>query len=119
MKRGTTNEHLRNLIGDLKALSSKNNVHIWKRVASDLERPSRQRRQVNLSRIKRHSKANETVVIPGKVLSSGYLDKKLTIAAWQFSAAALAKIKDSKSTPIGLQELMKKNPKGQKVRIIG
>jgi len=114
-----TNDHLRNLISDLKALSSKNSANIWKRIASDLERPTRQRREVNLSRINRHAKANETIIIPGKVLSSGSLDKKITIAAWQFSQAALEKIKESKSTPISIEELMKKNPKGQKVRILG
>jgi large subunit ribosomal protein L18e len=119
MVRGTTNEHLRTLISDLKTLSSKNNINIWKRIARDLERPSRQRREVNLSRINRYAKDNETVIVPGKVLAAGSLNKKVTIAAWQFSDQALVKIKDSKSTSMSIEELMKKNPKGQKVRILG
>jgi len=119
MVRGTTNEHLRTLISDLKALSSKNSINIWKRIARDLERPSRQRREVNLSRINRYAKDNETVIVPGKVLAAGSLSKKVTIAAWQFSDQALVKIKDSKSTSMSIEELMKKNPKGQKVRILG
>jgi large subunit ribosomal protein L18e len=119
MKRGTTNEHLKNLITDLKTLSSKNDIKLWKRIAKDLEKPSRQRREINLSKLSRHAKDNETIIVPGKVLSSGVLDKKLTIAAWQFSSAAKAKIKESKSTSLTIEELMKKNPKGQKVRILG
>ncbi|GAG29486.1 unnamed protein product, partial [marine sediment metagenome] len=51
MKRtGPTNEHLRKLIAELKKLSIEQNAAIWKRIALELERPTRQRRIVNISR---------------------------------------------------------------------
>ncbi|MBT3464979.1 50S ribosomal protein L18e [archaeon] len=113
------NQQLTSLVMELKEVSRKNNVNIWKRVASDLERPSRLLREVNLTRLNRYCKANDVVVVPGKVLSMGLLDKKITIAAYKFSKSALIKIKESGSSAISIYDLAKKNPKGSKVRIIG
>jgi large subunit ribosomal protein L18e len=115
----TTNQNLAELINELKKVSTINKVDLWKRIASDLEKPTRQRRIVNLSKISRYCSEDEVVVVPGKVLGSGDLSKKITVAAYQFSEQAIAKIKEAKGTTIDLQELIKKNPKGQKVRIIG
>ena len=53
---GPTNLQLRKLI----ALLRKQKKAIWKRVADDLELPTRQRRKVNLSRINRNVSENET-----------------------------------------------------------
>ena len=61
MKRtGPTNPLLQDLIGELKKRSNEQSVNLWKRIASDLERPTRNRRAVNLSRINRNTKENET-----------------------------------------------------------
>ncbi len=115
----TTNTHLAQLIADLKKASNQNDVDLWKRIAVDLERPTRQRRIVNLSRISRYCDENEVIVVPGKVLGSGEIDKKITVAAYQFSEQAIQKIKDAKGVSMQISELVKKNPKAQKVRIIG
>ena len=113
------NQQLTALVTELKATSIKQGVKLWKRVASDLEGPTKNRRVVNLSRIDRYCKDNDVVVIPGKVLSMGSLNKKLTIAAYNFSKQAIEKIKVSGSTAISINDLIKKNPKAQKIRIIG
>ena len=115
----TTNTQLAELIHELKKASNQNDAGLWKRVALDLEKPTRQRRIVNLSKISRYCNEDEVVIVPGKVLGSGELTKKITIAAYQFSDQARDKIKEAKGTSIGIVELIKKNPKGQKVRIIG
>jgi large subunit ribosomal protein L18e len=115
----TTNTQLAELISDLKKAGSQNESDLWKRIAYDLEKPTRQRRIVNLSKISRYCSEDEVIVVPGKVLGSGELNKKLTIAAYQFSDQAKEKIKEAKGTSIGIAELIKKNPKGKKVRIIG
>lgn len=107
------------MIDELKRASRKENVYIWRRIADDLSRPTRIRRVVNLSRINRYTTDNEIIVVPGKVLASGELNHKLVVAAWGFSKHAREKILRAKSTPITIQELIKKNPKGNKVRIIG
>lgn len=116
---GPTNPQLCTLIEELRKAFRKENADIWHRIAEDLSRPTRIRRAVNLSRINRYTKDNETVIVPGKVLGSGELNHKLTVAAWCFSKQAKEKILMSKSTPITIKELMKLNPKGNKVRIIG
>ena len=113
MKRtGPTNIELRLLISELK----KQKQPIFKRLASELSRPSRNRRAVNLSRINTNTNKDEIAVVPGKVLGSGELTKKLTIAAWQFSEGAKELIKSNGSDAISLKDLIKK--KG-KMRIIG
>ncbi|UCD04153.1 MAG: 50S ribosomal protein L18e [Candidatus Woesearchaeota archaeon] len=114
-KTKATNPILKKLIQDLIKQSNKNKAPVWKRVAKDLSKPARQRRSVNLARINKYSKANDTIIVPGKVLGTGELDHKVTVAAFDFSEAAKKKIDNA----ISIQELMKKNPKGSKVKLIG
>ena len=113
-----SNNQLTNLINELKKKSLDEKVNIWKRIASDLEKPTRKRRVVNLNRAEAKTKADETVIVPGKVLGSGELNHKLTVAAYSFSKSALEKINRA-GKAITINELMKTNPKGSKVRIIG
>ena len=120
MKRtGPTNPLLRDLIGELKKRGNEQEVNLWKRIALDLERPTRQRRAVNLSRINRHTKENEVVVVPGKVLSVGEIDHKINVAAFNFSALAKEKILKAHGKALSIDELMKLNPKGKGIKIIG
>jgi large subunit ribosomal protein L18e len=120
MKRtGPTNPLLTDLILELKKRSSGQNTNIWKRVALDLEKPSRKRRVVNLSRINRYTKENELIVVPGKVLGAGSLNHKLTIAAYQFSDSAKEKIAKVGGNIVSLLELSKEKPDSKRIRIIG
>jgi len=112
---GPSNEHLKNLIIELRMQDAK----IWRRTAEELAKPTRKRRAVNLSRLQLHAKDGEIVLVPGKVLGTGKLEKKLTIAAWQFSKQAEEAIKKAKGSAITIQELMKKSPKGTGVKIYG
>lgn len=118
MRTGSTNPELMNLITQLKTLAIQENKKLWKRVASDLEKPTRSRRAVNLIRIDKYAKEDEIALVPGKVLAGGDLTKKTTIAAYQFSGQALDKI-NKVGKAITIKELMKLNPKANKVRIIG
>ena len=113
------NQQLEALIVELKKTSISHNANVWKRIASELEGPTGRIRAVNLSRIDLYSKDNEIVIVPGKVLSMGSLSKKITIAAYKYSKNALAKIRESGSKAITIYDLVKSNPKGAKVRIIG
>ena len=116
MKRtGPRNIDLRKFIVELKKSESK----FWKRIAKDLEKPERQRRIVNLSRINRYTKEGETIVVPGKILSLGELNHKLTLSSWNLSKASEKKINESGGKVISLPELFKQNKEGKKVRIIG
>lgn len=120
MKRtGPTNIHLRKLIADLRSLSTKEHVNIWSRLADELARPTRQRREVNLFTINLYANGNETVVVPGKVLSEGNVDKPVSVAAFRFSDSAKKKIVKAKGKTFAIQDLMRSNPKGKSVRILG
>lgn len=107
------------LIQELKKRSSEQKAAIWDRVATDLEKPTRQRRVINLSSLSRYTKENEIVVVPGKVLGAGNLDHKITISAFQFSDGAKEKIEKNGSKIVPLLELSKSNPSGKRIRVMG
>ncbi|MFH1849874.1 MAG: 50S ribosomal protein L18e [archaeon] len=114
-----TNPNLCQLIADLKKASAQEKAGIWKRIASDLAKSSSRRRVVNIAKINRYASEDETVIVPGKVLGVGTLEKKITVSAYQFSAQAKSKIIDAKGRCMTIPELMKSNLKGTKVRILG
>jgi len=105
---------VKELIRKLKKLGRKEDVKLWKRVAQDLEKSVRSRREVNINKLNRVTKEGETVIVPGKVLGDGEIDHKVNVAAYKFSENAKNKLKC-----MTIEELMDKNPKGSKVRIIG
>ena len=116
MKRtGTTNPLLKAQIEELKAQKAA----IWQNLAYELDRATRKRREINLSRINRFVKDNEIVLVPGKVLAAGKLKRKITVAAWNFSGEAAEEIKKAGGSIITIRELVKKHPTGKGVRIIG
>jgi large subunit ribosomal protein L18e len=114
-----SNAELVKLIDELKKTSYEHKAKIWKTVAVKLEKPLRNRFEVNLNRIERNAKNNETVIIPGKVLGSGDINKSLTVAAFSFSDNAKKKILGAKGKVFTIRELMEKNPKGSNIRIMG
>ena len=59
------------------------------------------------------------VVVPGKVLGAGEMSHPVTVAAFAFSGKAKEKIKARRGKCLSFFDLIKKNPKGSKVRIIG
>ncbi len=113
-----TNTHLVNLISELKKVSYKGKTDLWKAIAKELEKPARKRRTVNISKIEKYVNKGEIALVPGKVLSVGNLTKPLTVAALQFSETAKAKI-NKVGKAISIPELIKENPKGKNIRIIG
>ncbi|MBU5537297.1 MAG: 50S ribosomal protein L18e [Candidatus Aenigmatarchaeota archaeon] len=115
---GPTNPYLRQLIDSLKKKSLELKSPIWKDVAEKLSKSTRQRIEVNLSDIERNVVDGETIIVPGVVLASGNLTKKVNVAAWRFSTAAKEKIKNANGKIMTFDELMKENPKGSNVRII-
>ena len=116
---GPTNQHLAVLIAQLKKESHAAEAGIWKRIASDLERATRSRRVVNLSRINRVAAKDETIIVPGKVLGGGNVDHSVVVAAFSFSKKAKEEIEKAAGKCITIPELVKQNPKGKDVRIIG
>ncbi|MEW6749076.1 MAG: 50S ribosomal protein L18e [Candidatus Micrarchaeota archaeon] len=108
------NRLLQSLIGEL----MKSERKIWKKVAYELSRPRKQRAEVNLSKIDAHAAENATVLVPGKVLASGAISKKATIAAFSFSGKAKELISAAGGKAITIDSLQKSNPEGKGVIIL-
>ena len=112
-----TNPRLSSLIATLKTVSRESGAAVWQDVADRLEKPRRTHAEVNLGRIERYAREDETVVVPGKVLGSGVLQKEVTVAAVDFSSSARTKI-EQVGDAVPLEELATENPDGSNVRVI-
>ncbi|RLG81641.1 MAG: 50S ribosomal protein L18e [Thermoprotei archaeon] len=115
---GPTNIVIRKLIRELRKSSRRNRARIWSYIADLLEKPSRSRVIVNVSKINRFATQGETVVIPGKVLGAGLIDKPVTVAALSFSAKALEKIANAGGRVLFISELVRENPRGKGVKVL-
>jgi len=115
---GPTNPILKKLIEDLKNKSIETKNNFLNDLSEKLNKPRRQRVEVNIAHIERYTKKGETVVIPGIVLGYGELTKPLTVSAWKFSKPAKEKIEKIKGKAISIEELVKKNPTGTNVKIL-
>jgi len=107
---GPTNLVTKKTVAELRSLEKSK---LAQYIASALEKPRRARPAVNLSKIERYAKPGETIIVPGKVLSSGNLTKNLDIAALEFSGNAKSKI-SKVGKILTLQEALK----SKKPRII-
>ncbi len=113
MRRGPTNPILAGLIEELK----KAEAPIWRDVARRLSKPNRIRPEVNVSRLQRYAKEGEVVIVPGKLLGAGLLDKKLTVSAFSFSSKAREKVEGAGGKCITIKKLTEEKPKGSGVRV--
>ena len=116
---GPTNLLLIKQIEELRTKGYKENCAFMIKLADELAKPERIRRDVDLSRIERFATKGETIVVPGKLLADGLISKNVTIATWASSEAARQKVEKAGGKVITIEELIKKNPKGSKVKIIG
>jgi large subunit ribosomal protein L18e len=118
-KTKTTNPELLKLTAFLRKKSTENNVEIWRNVAERLTKPRRRSISVNVSRLNRFTHKSETIIVPGKVLGTGEIGHPVTVAAFAFSAKAKEKIEAARGKCLSFLDLIKKDPKGSKVKIIG
>jgi len=118
MKRtGPTNPVIKKIIEDLHNQGYKEKSKFMIMLSKELSTATRKRTAVNLTKLQRICKENETIVVPGKVLSYGILEKPLTVAALSFSRTAEDKIKKAGGKTITIPEMIKKT-KGKNVRLI-
>lgn len=114
-----TNPALVSLVTDLKKKSWENEAPIWRDIANRLEKPTKNRIEVNVSRIERYLREGEVALVPGKLLAAGAISRKVTVAAYGFSDSARTKIEAAGGQCLTIRELLERSPKGEKVRIIG
>ena len=87
-----SNSELVKTIDELRKASRENDAPIWKSIAKKLEGPSRNWPVVNISKIEFNVSKNGKAVIPGKIMGSGTLSKKVTVSAYSFTKSAVEKI---------------------------
>jgi len=114
----STNPELVNVVNLLKKQSKENDVGIWRDVAERLSKPRRNSVAVNVSRLNRYTHRSETVMVPGKVLGTGQIGHSLTVGAFPFQRKP-ERNRGCKGQVSVLDDLVKKNPKGSKIKIIG
>jgi large subunit ribosomal protein L18e len=115
---GPTNPIMAAMIEDIRNRGYREKIPFLIKLADELETPRRQRAEVNLSKLNRVCKENETIVVPGKILSSGILKKPLKVAAASFSMASVEEIQKAGGKVLSIEDLIKENPKGTNVRIV-
>lgn len=86
--------------------------------AKHLAMPVKKWAELNLDQIDRATKEGDSVFIPGKVLSSGDINKKIKIVAWKASSSALEKMKAAKVDFVSVSEEIKKNPELKNLRLL-
>jgi large subunit ribosomal protein L18e len=114
-----TNPELIGLVRSLRKKSRESEANIWRYLADRLAASRSGRIAVNVSRLNRYTKGGETVAVPGKVLGAGKIDHPINVAAFAFSDQARSKILRAKGKCLSIPELMKINPKGTNVKVIG
>jgi len=90
----------------------------WLEVAALLSSPRANMFNINLDKLNNEAKDGETVIITGKVLSQGDLNKKIKVVAFSFSKKAMEKILKAKGEVSDILEEIKKNPDAKNVRIL-
>ncbi|HJZ19237.1 MAG TPA: 50S ribosomal protein L18e [Candidatus Nanoarchaeia archaeon] len=90
----------------------------WIDVARVISGPRRNRLNLNLDIIDREAKDGEKIIIPGKVLSQGRINKKIKLIALSFSENAKEKLSKEKIDFSTISEEIKKNPDAKGLRIL-
>ena len=114
-----TNQVVIRMARDLKKASVKNDAPIWAKLAEYALKPSIARRDINLNRIAQLTKENDTVVFPGKFLGTGNVSHKITLCSFSISNSAVDKIIDNGGKLISFSDLIKQNPTGKGVVLLG
>lgn len=90
----------------------------WNEIASILSSSRKNRLNLNLDEISEKTKEGENLVIPGKVLSQGNIDKKIKIAALSYSERAREKLLKNGCKVSSILDEIKSNPSGKGIKIL-
>ncbi len=100
-----TNDMLTHLVGMLK----NDKKAFWQKVARELNKPRKQKVEVNLNKLETFA-GPQTIVVPGKILGAGSISKKCTVAAFAYSEHARAMIEKAGGKVLSIHEYYKADP---------
>jgi large subunit ribosomal protein L18e len=112
------NPILRSTLVLLERAGKEGKAPIWSAASELLRRPASTKVEVNLGRISRLAKEGEAIFVPGKVLGSGLINKKVTVGAFVFSASAKSKIQACGGSVLSVGEFVRKYPDGSGVKLV-
>jgi large subunit ribosomal protein L18e len=90
----------------------------WIKMAQFISAGKRNYPSINLGELDKKTTAGDTVLVLGKILSSGNLTKKIKIVALAISKGAREKLKETKSEFVHVRDEVTKNPKGEGIKVI-
>ena len=90
----------------------------WLKIAGILSGPRGKRTDMNLEEIDEKAKDKEILVVPGKVLSQGEINKKVKVIALSFSEKAKEKLLKAGCEVSNILEEIKKNPQAKDIKIL-
>jgi len=108
-----------NTVWILRGAAKKTKAPIWRDLERRVSGPRSNKSEVNLGTLAQVTKANEIVMVPGKLLGTGSIGHRLTVCAFSISESAARKLGQVGGKVITLEDLTKKYPEGKGVRIIG
>ena len=114
-----SNSTLVKTILELKEASRKNEAPLWWSIANRLEGSSRNWPSVNVSKLEYNVNKNGKAIVPGKLMGTGIVTKKMTVAAYSFTDSAKEKIQSAGGKCLTYNEMIKATPKGTDVMVIG
>lgn len=115
--KGPRNETVRQAIMLLEKASKKDKKGLWKDIAKRLGKSRRGRASVNLWKLASVGNDKKFLLVPGKVLGFGQLDKAVNVIALEFSENAKKKIAE-KGKALSIEEAMKQDIKASEVSIV-
>jgi large subunit ribosomal protein L18e len=91
---------------------------IWTTASKLLGAPEGRKVEVNVGRLSRLAAEGEAVFVPGKVLGTGVMGKKVTVGAFAFSSAARSSIESAGGSALSIKQFMEKFPEGSGVKLV-
>ena len=92
---------------------------IWGLASKLLRRSAVAKVEVNVGRISRIADDGGALLVPGKVLGTGRLEKRVIVGAFSFSASARSKIMASGGSVMSIEQFVRAYPKGSGVKLVG
>jgi large subunit ribosomal protein L18e len=113
-----SNPLLRSAAVMLERASKAKKAPIWSEASRLLAAPTSLRVEVNVGRISRLAGKDSALFVPGKVLGTGSVDKKLVVGAFSFSASAKKKIVSNGGSAMTVEQFLKKYADGSGVKLV-
>ena len=113
-----SNPVLRHAAVMLERAAREQKAPIWGEAYRLLSGETKNRVEVNLGRISRIAAEGQALFVPGKVLGTGVMDKKIVVGAFSFSESARSKLQSVGGSALTIEQFLKKYPKGSGVRLV-